>query len=146
MIQIRSPKVVLPNVKCVRQLQYLVFARDSDADLVQSSYTYLLRPRLDFLSMTKFYILRKLRKGSKDDFKVEINYEITYHIENEKKKLQNSIRNVATKSPRVATKLHCTYIRIIDQISTQWSKPFLKPQQNSYIPFIYVILQIFYSR
>ena len=35
--------------------------------------------------MTKFYILRKLRKGSKDDFKVEINYEITYHIENEKK-------------------------------------------------------------
>ena len=43
---------------------------------------YLLRPRLDFLSMTKFYIL--LRKGSKDDFKVEINYEITHHIENEK--------------------------------------------------------------
>ena len=36
--------------------------------------------------MTKFYILRKLRKGSKDDFKVEINYEITYHIKNEKKK------------------------------------------------------------
>ena len=34
MIQMRSPKVVLPIVKCVRQLQYLVFARDSDADLV----------------------------------------------------------------------------------------------------------------
>ena len=34
MIQMRFPRVVLPNVKCVRQLQYLVFARNFDADLV----------------------------------------------------------------------------------------------------------------
>ena len=59
MIQMRSPRVVLPNVKCVRQLQYLVFARDSDADSVSHRVlcsTYLPRPRLDFLSMTKLQI------------------------------------------------------------------------------------------
>ena len=54
------------------------------------------------------------------------------------KKLQSSIRNVATKSLRVATKLHCTYIRIIDQISTQLDQAFFEAAFEILISLLYM--------
>ena len=106
----------------------------------------MLRPRLDFLSMTKFYILRKLRKGSKDDFKVEINYEITHHIEIEK-----SYRAVSGmwRQNRHGWQQNCIARTFVSLIKSRhnWVKPFLKPHLKFLFPFYLCDhLDVFVSR